>query len=195
MPAITVPLNAIALGPGYLYYGNIGTALPANTVAGGVFTDAWASAGAWLPWGVTDSGHTFTNEIATDPVEVAEYLLPVSIQPTSISGHVDFAVAQITATNHKRIMNGGGIVVTGSGATTLNAYTPPDISSMFRAMLGWESTDFTERYVWPQCFSGGLGGVQRQKGANKATLPVQFNLEQPASGAPWFYWTANTPRG
>jgi hypothetical protein len=192
MPAVTVPLNAIALGPGYLFYAPIGTGLPANTVAGSVFTDNWP--GAWLLWGVTAEGHTFTNEISTDPVEVAEYLLPVSIQPTNIAGHVDFAVAQVHATNHKRVMNGGSIVSTGSGGTQLNTYTPPDLAAMVRCMLGWESTDSTERYVWPQCFSGGIGGVQRQKGANKATLPVQFNLEQPAAGAPWTYYTAGTAR-
>lgn len=193
MPAVTVPLNAIALGPGYLYFAPIGTSAPANTVAGSVFTDSWP--GGWLLWGVTDSGHTFSNEISTDPVEVAEYLLPVSYQPTNIAGKVEFAVAQISATNHKRIMNGGGIVVTGSGATQLNAYSPPDLASMVRCMLGWESTDNTERYVWSQCFGGGIGGVQRQKGANKATLPVTYNLEQPAAGSPWSYWTAGTARG
>jgi hypothetical protein len=50
-------------------------------------------------------------------------------------------------------------------------------------MLGFESEDHTERWVWRQCFMSGQLQIQRQKGAANAVMACEFMLEKPASGA------------
>jgi hypothetical protein len=194
MPAPTlVPSDALALGPGYLFYAPLGTAAPTNTVAGSVFTDAWTT---WVSLGVTESGHEFSYELKVDPVEVEEYLDPVQYVTTGRQVGFSFELAQIHATNMKRAINGGTITVTGTGATTLSKLSPPKLGAETRAMIGWESTDGTERMVAYRCFQQGGIKVKRKKGAEKATIPVEFLVEQPADGTdPFNYWTAGTIRG
>ena len=193
MPSAVVPVNAIATGPGFLYYAPLASTLPANTVAGSVFTDAWP--GAWLLLGATDEGSEWSYSVDTDTIEVAEYLDPISVVPTGRTISMSFALANIHATNLKRLTNGGTITVTGSGATTLNAYTPPPLGSEIRSMIGWESQDSTERLIGYQCFQTGDITTSRKKGSDKALLSAEFTFEKPASGESFGYWTAGTVRG
>jgi hypothetical protein len=193
MPSVVVPVDAIAQGPGYLYWGPLGTANPTNTVAGSKFTDTWPV--AWLLIGATDEGSEFSYQLDTDNVEVAEYLDPVAVATTGRTVSISFAMAQIHTTNLKRALNGGTITTTGTGATTLNEYAPPDVGSEVRAMIGWESQDSTERLVCYQVLQTGNVNIQRRKGANKALLPVEFTLEKPPTGPPFNVWTAGTVRG
>lgn len=194
MPAITVPIDAIALGPGYLYWAPLATAVPTNTVAGSVFTDAWA--GSWIPLGGTDNGHELSYDLSVDEVEVEEYLDPVKYVTVKRKIGVKFSGVQLTATNMKRAVNGGVITVTGTGATTLSKLSPVAVGGEIRAMIGWESTDATERFVGYQALQVGSLGVKRQKGAAKATVDMEFRFEQPSGGTdPWTYWTAGTVRG
>lgn len=193
MPAVTVPVDALAMGPGYLFWAPLGTAIPANTVTGSVFTDAWPV--AWLLWGVTEEGHVFNRQLNTEPVEVAEYLNPISNEPTNVQESVEFSAANIHATNFKRAMNGGTITVTGTGATTLSKYEPPTLAQITRAMLGWEGLDNTERWVAYKCLQTGQTAIPRRKGANKAVLPMTWTIEQPTSGNAWEHYGAGTKRG
>lgn len=194
MPApALVASDALALGPGYLFHAPLGTAAPTNTVAGSVFTDAWTT---WVCLGITDNGHEFSYDLKVDPVEAEEYLDPVAYVSVGREVGFAFAMAQLHATNMKRAMNGGSITVTGSGATTLNKYSPPKVGAEVRCMIGWESTDGTERMVAYRCLQQGSIKIARRKGADKATIPVEFKLEQPSDGTdPFNYWTAGTVRG
>lgn len=192
MPAAVVPIDALALGPGYLYAAPLLTALPTNTVAGSVFTDVWPV--AWILLGATDKGSEFSYELSTDEVEVAEFLDPVAYTSTKRSSGLAFDMVQISATNMKRAFNGGTIVSTGSGATLLSKLTPPDVGAEVRTMIGWESQDNTERLVGYQCLQTGKIGVGRRKGSDKATLGMDFKFEKPATGAPFDQWFAGTKR-
>lgn len=193
MPAVAVPINAIATGPGYLYWAPLGSDMPTNTVAGGVFTDTWPV--AWLLLGATDKGSEFNYELSTDNVEVAEILDPVQVVSTGRTISKTFDLAQISMSNIKRALNGGTITTTGSGATQLNEYTPPELGAEVRAMIGWESQDSTERLVGVQCFQTGKINIARQKGADKATLPMEWTFERPSDGSqPFKYWTAGAAR-
>lgn len=193
MPAATVPKNAIAAGPGYLYEAPLLTSLPANTVAGSVFTDAWPA--GWNLLGITSDGSEFDYTITTAEILAAEYFDPLQIVTTERAASVKFALMQVHATNMSRAVNGGTITVTGSGATQLNKLTPPAVGSEVRIMIGWESQDNTERLIMEQCFQEGSLAIMRQKGANIATIPVEFHAEIPASGFPFQYFTAGTIRG
>lgn len=192
MPAITVPVAGLALGPGYLYYAPLGSTLPTNTVAGSVFTDVWP--GAWIPVGITKEGHEFSYELDTEAVEVAEYLDPPAYATTGRTIGLNFEMARVTFSLKKLALNGGTIVTTGSGATQLNKFTPPEPGQETRVMLGWESTDNTERVVAYQCFQTGGVATARRKGADNGTLPVEFRLERASGLPPYDEWTAGTVR-
>lgn len=194
MPSIVVPKTAIASGPGYLYIADLGTALPANTVVGSVFTDVWATAGAWQTLGITKDGSEFTYKIDTDKIEAAEYFDPLQIVTIARAAAIVFELEQISASVMKRAINGGTLTVTGSGTTQLNAYTPPVPGSEVRQMIGWESQGCDERLVFEQCFQVGELKIARKKGAANATIPIEFASELAASGFPFRYWTSGTVR-
>ena len=194
MPSIVVPKTAIATGPGYLYIADLGTALPANTVVGSVFTDTWASAGAWQTLGITKDGNEFSYKIDTDKIEAAEYFDPLQIVTIARAAAISLELEQISASVLKRAINGGTLNVTGSGTTQLNAYTPPVPGSEVRQMMGWESQSCDERLVFEQCFQVGELKIARKKGSANATIPIEFDAELPASGFPFRYWTAGTVR-
>jgi hypothetical protein len=195
MPAVTVPTPKISTDPGYLFYAPLGTAEPAHTVSGSVFTDAWPA--AWLLLGATEEGHNFSWSTSVETIDVAEFLDPIKYVSTGRTGSVAFALASITAANVKRALNGGTLTQTGGGAspgTELNTYTPPKLGEEVRCMIGWESQDSTERLLAYQCFNTGTVSIARRKGAAKATIPVEFALEQPSTGDPFKYLTAGTDR-
>jgi hypothetical protein len=192
MPAVAVPKNAIATGPGYLYIAPLATSLPANTVVGSVFTDTWPV--GWNLLGVTKNGSEFNYTITTATIDAAEYFDPLQIVTTARAANFVMELMQVSATNLKNALNSGTLSVTGSGTTQLNAYTPPSPGSEVRTMVGWEAQDNTERLVLEQAFQTGALKIVRQKGANNATLPIQFDAELPASGFPFRYWSAGTIR-
>jgi hypothetical protein len=193
MPAVTVPKDSIVLGAGYLFKAPLGSSAPTNTVAGSIFTDAWPV--AWIPIGVTKQGHSWSYKLSTDTLVVAEYLPPLKIVETGVDIGVDFEIVQVTVQNYKLSMNGGTVTtVSGTGATTLTKYGPPAVGGSVRTMLGWESEDGTERVIWYQCLQNGELKVQHQKGADSASLPVSFGVEQPSSGDSFNIWTAGTVR-
>ncbi len=193
MPAITVPKTALAYGAGYLYHAAIGTSFPANTVVGSVFTDAWPA--GWNAWGVTREGHEFSYELDTEEVEAAEYLDALATVSTGRTTGMSFEVMQIHLTNVKRALNGGTLSTSGAGTTLLSTYTPPAVGQEVRCMIGWESTDNTERVILPQAFQVGSLSVARRKGADNAGLSVEFRGEPDSSGFPFYHYTAGTIRG
>ncbi len=192
MPAATVPKNALALGAGYLYFANLGTSLPANTVAGSVFTDAWPA--GWNEIGITKTGSEFDYTINVSPIDSAEFFDPVQWVMDSREAALKMELEQISATNMKFALNGGSLSVSGSGATQLNSFTPPSPGSEVRIMVGWEAQDNSERLLFEQAYQVGSLAVQRQKGSANATLALEFRAELPASGFPFRYWTSGTVR-
>ena len=193
MPAIVVPKTALSFGAGYTYVSALGVAAPTNTVAGSVFTDAWPA--NWFPWGVTREGHTLNVEIDTETVEAAEYLDPLLTVTTGRSVSVEMELMQVHLTNFKRVFNDGTLSTSGAGATLLTTLTLPAIGGEVRCQLGWESTDNTERWWGMQCFQTGSVAINRQKGADNASLPVTFNFEPDASSQPIYFASAGVTRG
>lgn len=193
MPSMTAPKTALSFGAGWLLYGPLGTSLPANTVVGSVFTDAWPA--GWVLLGVTREGHEMSYEIDTDTVEAAEYLDPLATVTTGRTSGMSFDLMQVHATNLKRMLNGGTLATSGSGTTLLSTYTPPSIGEEVRCMIGWESTDSTERVVAQQAFQVGSLTIARKKGADNASFPVEFRFEPDSAGDPFTYYAAGATRG
>lgn len=178
--------GALALGPGQLYIAALGATEPTD------LTTAWATVDArWIMMGYTAEASEFKYTPATDDVEVAEELDPISTQTTGRVCTVSFALAQMTATNLKRAMN-GGTITPGTGIVT---FEPPDLGTEVRTMLGFEAEDSTERWVFRQCYQQGDITVTRGKGATKATISCEYKLEKPATGSKLFkaIMTSSTP--
>lgn len=163
---------ATSLGPGLLYTAPLGTTEPADLVS------AWTG---WAALGYTFDGNVFRYKLNVDPVEVAEELDPVRYAPTGRVTKVTFTLAEITATNVKRALN-GGTITTGSGFVT---YDPPAPGTEVRAMYGWQSDDGQERWIFRQCISSGDIEISRKKGADKAGIPFELNLEKPVGLQPF----------
>ena len=180
--------SALALGPGYLFAGPIGTTEPADLSNPGVAGWTAASA-AWVALGYTETGSEFDYALSTGTVLVAEELDPVAIATTGRTATVTFNLSQLTATNLKYAMN-GGVITTGTGIVTIE---PPDLGTEVRIMLGFESEDHTERWVYRQCLQSGTAKIVRAKGNTNATIATTFSVEKPASGARLFKAVLQTP--
>jgi hypothetical protein len=191
MPTTATP--NLLTDPGYLFWAPLGTTLPANTVVASKFSDAWPV--AWLSLGATEDGSTFGYSTNVEAVTVAEFFDPIKYATTERSGSFAFNLADYTATNWKRAMNGGTLTVTGATTTTMTKYTPPAPGSEVRAMIGWESLDGTVRIVAYQCLQGGEISSDFKKAPALALIPTKFNFEVPAGGQPWEMWTAGANRG
>lgn len=95
----------VKLGPGYLYFGPVGAVEPTD------LTTPWATVDPlWLPVGYTDEGSTFSYELSSDNVDVAEELDHLRVETTGRSGKVSFAMAELTARNVGYALNGGDVV-------------------------------------------------------------------------------------
>lgn len=165
--------SGLSLGPGYLFWGPLGSVEPTD------LTTPWTSVDPdWLALGYTTAGSEFHSQTSADPVEVAEELLPIEYAETGRMEHVDFSLAQLTATNLRVAFNGGNITT----STGLIIFEAPDLGQSVRAMIGFEAEDHTERWVFRQCYQAGEIVIMRQKGATNAAIPGSFNLEKPATG-------------
>ncbi|GAA3027224.1 hypothetical protein [Streptosporangium longisporum] len=168
--------EAIALGPGSLFIGVLATPEPMDLVT------PWESVSPnWTGLGYTDEGSTLNYTVDSENVEVAEELDPIAVALVSREVTLDFALAQITATNLRVALNGGTITA-GAGIVT---FEPPDLGEELRVMLGWQSEDGTERWVFRKGLQVGNMEISRGKGASKATIGCSFKLERP-SGAKLF---------
>lgn len=192
MTAVVIPKDALAFGAGALYFATFGNGLPDLTVAGSIFTGAWTG---YTPLGITKKGHEKKIDINTEDVEAAEYFDPVAIVTTSRAISVAFDLMRINATNWRRMLNGGTLTTTGSGATLLSTYKLPAPGTEVNCVLGWESDDHTERWVAQQCFQMGSLSVPRQKGADVASYPVEFRMLPDSNGDPFIYYGAGPGRG
>lgn len=179
--------------PGFLFWAPLGTAAPAMTVVGSVFTDAWPA--GWINLGATTEGSEFKYGTSFDGIEAAEFLLPIKQVTTGAEGGVSFSLLSVTAANVKKAFNGGALTVTGTTTTTLTKFTPVTAGNEVRAMIGWESLDATVRYVIYQAVNTGEITIAAKKGTDVASLPCEFTMEVPSSGVPFEMWTAGVARG
>ena len=195
MPPAPVAVPNILTDPGFLFIAPLATAVPTNTVAGGVFTDAWAA--AWLPLGATAEGSEFSYSTEVEAISVAEFFDPIKYSTTGRSGSIAFNLASYTLSNYRRALNGGIAALTatsGTGATALYTLNPPTPGAEVRAMIGWESLDNTVRLVCHQTIQGGEVTSAFRKAPDLATIPCTFNLEVPSGGQPWTMWGAGATR-
>jgi hypothetical protein len=173
---------AISTGPGTLRIAQIGSAEPADLIT------PWPA--AWTQLGYTKKGTAYSHKPNVAKIEVAEEVYPIGVVNEAMESMVKFQLAENTATNMKRALN-GGTIVTGSGFVY---YEPPAPGAEVYVMLGFESQDGQERVVYRQCFQMGSIDTDRQKGADYATIPCEFQLIKPAGLQPWRHYFKSPDR-
>lgn len=169
--------KALSLGPGTLFRASLGSIEPVNLIT------AWPAAFARV--GYTEDGSSFSYVPSFDPVEVAEELEPLDDAATGRALTVAFNCAEVTAENLRRAMNGGTVTPGGAGADTFKTFEPPELGEEEHCMLGFESEDGLERWVWRNCKQAGSVEMNRRKGAAKTTINNSFRVYKPAVGKPF----------
>lgn len=169
--------NNISLGAGRLYVAPLGTSEPASASA--------ALPSAWREIGYTEDGTKITTELTNEEIEVAEEYDPVLYVMTKRKIMVSVQMAEATRRNLALAL--------GIGANESNDGTylePPDPGNETGFMLVWDSEDDATngsniRWLFRKCKISGSIETQRNKAPNKALLPVEINVEKPASQAPF----------
>jgi hypothetical protein len=190
MPRGNASVIQKSMGPGTLYIAPIGTTEPAATLP----FPAWGT--GWYALGYTEDGSSFSYEVTTEAVEVAEELERVFTVTTGRNQTVTFQLAEATQFNLKAALNGGASSIADPAAGTSVVFEPPDLGTEVRVMLGFESETGLERWIWRQCFQTGSVEMQRRKGAQKPLIPVTFTVEKPDTGSKsWARMTDTTLKG
>jgi hypothetical protein len=194
MPGV-VPQPQILTDPGILWISSIGTAEPTPAATGGKFSDALPA--AWLLFGPTDEGSSFSDSVDTDTINVAEFLSAIRNVVTGRSSTLSFALASWTLSNYRRAINGGvaAIAPTGTVGSEVTSLEPPVEGTETRAQVLWESTDSTVRLLGRQAFQTGEVSSDFKPAPDKAVIPCEYAFEQPTTGLrPWKMWAAGTAR-
>lgn len=180
--------NAISVGPGLLYVAKIGSAEPPALTA--LDPSTWDA--AWTELGYTDAGSEFQIQPSTNDINVAEETDPVASQTGTTATTLTTNLAQITAFN-LAVAFGGGTIVSTAGQPV--SFEPPAAGTGGTLMLAWTATDLSEAFVWRKVKPDGSLDINRQSGANKATIPLNLKILAPGGGVPaWKWYGAETTR-
>ncbi len=184
-------INQVRVGPGWLYVGNITAAEPAD----GDLTTPWATVDAsWIGVGFTDEGHEVTHSPSFEGIEVAERKLPIRYEKAGGELTLSFSMAQVVARTLTYAFNGGTVVVTGTGASTVKTFEPPaDDVTPTEIKIGWEAFDGKERYIFRRCLQTGDVTIGRKKAPDKTVIPVTFRCMEPTAGGRPFKWIIAEP--
>jgi hypothetical protein len=166
---------AVKVGPGLLYIAPIGTTEP--TAGSGALPSAWVAVG------YTETGSEFDFTTSYSDIDVAEELDPIRIVATGRVVSVKFSMAEISARNISKALNGGTISSPSSGFVT---FEPPALGAETRVMLCWQSDDAQEQWLFRRCLSTASVNIAHAKAPAKSLIPVEFRCEIPTDGSKSF---------
>lgn len=181
MTTIALPAAQVIADAGYLMLAPLGTALPAMVAAGGSYAaDPWPA--GWYSPGPTKGGTKLDINITTADLEVAEQYEPIDIRTTKRMGTVTFELANNTASNIVKAVNGGiSTVVSGAGLTLSTKVSLPGIGSEVDFMIGFESQLSEMRFICYVVKNSGNISMQFAKAPNYAGLTFTAMLIKPAT--------------
>ncbi len=163
--------SQVEAGAGTLYIAPTGSIEPIDLAT------AWPA--AWVDLGYTEEGSTFTFDQTFEDLTVEEELEPLDVLQTARMVTIAFALAQLTATNIQRALN-GGTITTGTGIVTFEA---PLTGVAGATMLGWQSNDADERWVFRRCRQVSTVTITNRKAPQKRTVPMGFRATKPDNAA------------
>jgi hypothetical protein len=134
--------------------------------------------------GYTEKGTTFTRSVTATDIDVAEEFYAVGTIITAYQTTVEFALSQLTAAALTIAFNGGTTTVNTGDVT----FDPPAAGTEVYTMIGWDSVNRDERYIWRKCLQVGATATSRQKVLPQALIPVSFRVDKPANLQPFRWW-------
>lgn len=169
----------VTTGPGWLYVAPLATTDP-TTGASAVLPSAWQEIG------YTDAGNTFTTDITSEAIEVAEEVDELRKVQAKRVTTVAFAMAETTRRNM--------LLALGAGLPTPAAQTdpfePPELDSLLSVKIVFEAVTGA-RWLFRSCAPSGQISIANQKAPQKRLIAVTFNLEVPSGGLqPFKVWPA-----
>lgn len=199
MAAPTLVKNPLQVktGPGLILWGDIGVTIPTFVAAGSKFTNAWTG---WYPLGYTDEGLTVTFGKEQEDVEVAEEYYPIRKVGTKASVQLAFSASGINEGTLSLAVSGGSwSTVSGTGATLVRKFSPPNPSNSTRKVWGFLGNDVDEAMIVYQGYQSGEITRNFRKGAEKASLSgfsIEGEVPDPLVSADvWNHWTAGAAYG
>lgn len=194
VPVLTKNPTQVKLGPGLIITIDLAGAIPTMVALASKFTSAFTG---WSSVGYTDEGTTLTFGRESEAVEVAEETNPLKQIGTSTSVALQFAASGINELNMTRAFAGGvWSTVSGTGATSVRKYSPPQPAAQVRHMWAHIGADMDEIFLLYQGYQSGEITMQRKKGAQKASLSgfnVIGEVPDPAVSVDiWNYFYAGT---
>lgn len=183
----------LANAPVNILWAPLGTALPASSVVGSVFSDIWATTTGWTPFGISDAGATIGGQVTTTDLDAAELFDPVKKVTTARTASVSLGALQVSKSTLLRAHNGGVVTSTGSTTTTLTQIDPPAPGQETRIMIGVESLDNTVRYVLRQAFQSAALSIVQNKGV-RSVVNLQFDGEAVSGAQPFSWFLAGAAR-
>ena len=169
--------DAVTVGAGHLWITqydavNVATYMPTDVEG----TDPISEV-TFDPVGYTEAGSTFSYEVTSEGIEVAEELEEINTQRTKATATVAFAFAEATARNLLIALNGG--------VSAPTSVTPVDFASEERVSIVLD-TDSGARWNFPKCYSSGSIQLANTKAPQKRLIQVTFKLEKPAGALELF---------
>ena len=155
--------DLVQAGVGTLYVAPLATATPTNATA--------TIPAGWREIGYTDTGATIGTETETEEIEVAEEQSPIRTVITKITGSVEFAMAQVTASNLALALNLGASV-----PDNVSSVAPPVAGADESVMLMLDSAQGARWIFYSGKNSSGLS-LERVK-TGKTLIPVTFAIEK-----------------
>lgn len=189
---VTLPAAQTQTQAGALLWAPFGTALPTNTVVGGVFTDDWPI--AWIPLGRTTGGTKIEDNPSESDIESAEDYYPLDTPTTKRDATVSFELMSFTATNLARALNGATTTVTGTTTTTLTQVSAPNPVNEVPCMLGWQSLAGDVRWIGYKIKNSTNLSVALAKAPATANIPWAGKCMKPATTQPYDWFFAGTAR-
>lgn len=167
----------VTTGPGWLYVAPLATTDP-TTGASAVLPSAWQEIG------YTDAGTTFTTDITSEAIEVAEEVDELrKVQSKRVT---TLALAMAETTRRNMLLALGAGLPTPAAET--DPFEPPDLEDLESVKLVFEAVTGA-RYLFRQASPSGQISIANQKAPTKRLIAVTFNIEVPGGGlAPFKVW-------
>lgn len=190
----TTPVPNVLTDPGFIFWAPLGTAIPVTAPVASVLP---ALPVAWINLGATEDGSQFNYESRVEAVTAAEFFDPIRYATVERTGNMSFTLIDWTLHNLRRVLNAPASavsIVSGTGATQLNAFEPPDPGGEVRCMIAWESLASDVRIYLRQTINSGSIGSAFRKAPAKAGFACTFNMEVPSGAKPFIVHTSGTTR-
>lgn len=169
--AVTRDRTKVIRGFADIYVGDVGSALPADSVALG---GAWPA--GWDGIGFTEDGLEIEVGTDTDDITVEEQLTPVDIAVTGKSVMVRFSLAEDVVENMLIAYGGGTLSTQAAGSGVVGKKTLTLGADLDRYALAFEAENsfgFFRRVLIPEVVSSGSVGTSYRKN-EKRLYPVEF---------------------